>query len=268
VNRAETLAAVLAEHTQKHGIRDMRVHCWCGWASGEREGMPAHRAHVAAALDAAIAAQEGERGTADENARRDTTTCAEHRQRPGEAHEWRRGRRGHTRVVLCDGGSVSPVVLDLSDRYFDGQTLPDALKDYDHVHSTTGICVKNDGPLCAQEGDQGCEHKYPEPRRIGPPHPPTPRLCLRCGQPERAAQEGDQGEAVEAIRRAQDHEVCTDACPGHGWEPDECPTCSWPSRETVGMVCQTCGTDYSARDDPAGLVVSEDGSLRHAGSDQ
>jgi hypothetical protein len=24
-----------------------------------------------------------------------------------------------------------------------------------------------------------------------------------------------------------------------------CPTCSWPSRETVGMVCQTCGTDYS-----------------------
>jgi hypothetical protein len=24
-----------------------------------------------------------------------------------------------------------------------------------------------------------------------------------------------------------------------------CPTCSWPSRHTVGMVCQTCGTDYS-----------------------
>jgi hypothetical protein len=23
-----------------------------------------------------------------------------------------------------------------------------------------------------------------------------------------------------------------------------CPTCSWPSRETVGMVCQTCGKDY------------------------
>lgn len=23
-----------------------------------------------------------------------------------------------------------------------------------------------------------------------------------------------------------------------------CPTCSWPSRETVGMVCQSCGTDY------------------------
>lgn len=26
--------------------------------------------------------------------------------------------------------------------------------------------------------------------------------------------------------------------------PDGCPTCSGPIRETVGMVCQTCGTDY------------------------
>lgn len=25
-----------------------------------------------------------------------------------------------------------------------------------------------------------------------------------------------------------------------------CPTCSGPVRETVGMICQTCGTDYSA----------------------
>lgn len=28
--------------------------------------------------------------------------------------------------------------------------------------------------------------------------------------------------------------------------PDGCPTCSQPSRETVGLVCQTCGTDYGA----------------------
>jgi hypothetical protein len=27
-----------------------------------------------------------------------------------------------------------------------------------------------------------------------------------------------------------------------------CPTCSGPVRETVGMVCQSCGTDYAARD--------------------
>lgn len=27
-----------------------------------------------------------------------------------------------------------------------------------------------------------------------------------------------------------------------------CPTCSGPSRETVGMVCQTCGTDYGKAD--------------------
>jgi hypothetical protein len=25
-----------------------------------------------------------------------------------------------------------------------------------------------------------------------------------------------------------------------------CPTCSWPQRSTVGMVCQTCGRDYGA----------------------
>lgn len=27
-----------------------------------------------------------------------------------------------------------------------------------------------------------------------------------------------------------------------------CPTCSGPVRETVGMVCQTCGTDYAGGD--------------------
>ena len=30
-----------------------------------------------------------------------------------------------------------------------------------------------------------------------------------------------------------------------------CPTCSGPTRETVGMVCQTCGTDYN----PKGRLV-------------
>ena len=33
-----------------------------------------------------------------------------------------------------------------------------------------------------------------------------------------------------------------------------CPTCSGPSRETVGMVCQTCGTDYGPPDDPVAFV--------------
>ena len=28
-----------------------------------------------------------------------------------------------------------------------------------------------------------------------------------------------------------------------------CPTCSGPIRETVGLVCQTCGTDYGADDE-------------------
>lgn len=29
-----------------------------------------------------------------------------------------------------------------------------------------------------------------------------------------------------------------------------CPTCMGPQRETVGMVCQTCGTDYAPEDAP------------------
>lgn len=32
-------------------------------------------------------------------------------------------------------------------------------------------------------------------------------------------------------------------------EQRPCPTCSGPTRETVGMICQTCGTDYAP--DPA-----------------
>lgn len=38
----------------------------------------------------------------------------------------------------------------------------------------------------------------------------------------------------------------------------DCPTCSGPSRETVGLVCQTCGTDYgranTGREESAKLV--------------
>ena len=47
----ETMTDVLAAHQQKVGVRDMRSHCWCGWA-----GEPTVRAfieHQAAALSAA-----------------------------------------------------------------------------------------------------------------------------------------------------------------------------------------------------------------------
>jgi hypothetical protein len=48
-----------------------------------------------------------------------------------------------------------------------------------------------------------------------------------------------------------------------------CPTCSGPSRETVGMVCQTCGTDYGAAEpnvlQKAGLAMAGvHGTARHA----
>lgn len=32
-------------------------------------------------------------------------------------------------------------------------------------------------------------------------------------------------------------------------EEPPCPTCTGPLRETVGMVCQTCGTDYGTQED-------------------
>ncbi|GAA0494694.1 hypothetical protein Ade02nite_19890 [Paractinoplanes deccanensis] len=40
-----------------------------------------------------------------------------------------------------------------------------------------------------------------------------------------------------------------------------CPTCSGPSRETVGMVCQTCGTDYAA--DESGFARLQPGADLH-----
>ena len=30
----------------------------------------------------------------------------------------------------------------------------------------------------------------------------------------------------------------------------DCPTCTWPRRETSGLVCQTCGWDYANGEKP------------------
>ncbi|NMF27937.1 hypothetical protein [Cellulosimicrobium aquatile] len=46
--------------------------------------------------------------------------------------------------------------------------------------------------------------------------------------------------------------------------PQECPTCSWPRRETVNMVCQTCGTDYAAPPTPEQTAPAELAELRAA----
>lgn len=50
------------------------------------------------------------------------------------------------------------------------------------------------------------------------------------------------------------------------WEPAErpaCPTCTGPIRETVGMVCPTCGTDYAPVEQPDPLA--DDPVGRHLG---
>lgn len=60
---AETIAAVLAAHTHKTGIRDGRTHCSCGWSGEKFEfGRTLHRRHqaemVAAALEPVIRERE------------------------------------------------------------------------------------------------------------------------------------------------------------------------------------------------------------------
>ncbi|MBN0039369.1 hypothetical protein JN535_04165 [Cellulosimicrobium cellulans] len=49
--------------------------------------------------------------------------------------------------------------------------------------------------------------------------------------------------------------------------PKECPTCSGPRRETVNMVCQTCGTDYAAPPTPEQTAPAELAELRQALAD-
>jgi hypothetical protein len=39
------------------------------------------------------------------------------------------------------------------------------------------------------------------------------------------------------------------------WYGRKCPACTGPQRETVGMVCQTCGTDYAPSDLDTGVKM-------------
>ena len=46
----ERVAEALDLHTVLTGVRDLRKHCTCGWTSEERQGLTAHRAHLADAV--------------------------------------------------------------------------------------------------------------------------------------------------------------------------------------------------------------------------
>lgn len=64
--------------------------------------------------------------------------------------------------------------------------------------------------------------------------------CLyRIESPDGAPEFETPTKAAAAAR-----ELGWDCTNGRHYCPNCCPTCSWPTRETVGMVCQTCGTDY------------------------
>jgi hypothetical protein len=46
INRGE-LIDVLRTHGQRRGIRDMRIHCLCGWRSTTPNGLGEHLGHQA-----------------------------------------------------------------------------------------------------------------------------------------------------------------------------------------------------------------------------
>lgn len=96
--------------------------------------------------------------------------------------------------------------------------------------------------------------------------------CVRCQTEECDASElcgcclnAEVERLTTAIQRVRELHHAYDAmdqrrrcgCCGHPWpcltaqalNGDKCPTCEGPIRETVGLVCQTCGTDYGAQGD-------------------
>ena len=49
---------------------------------------------------------------------------------------------------------------------------------------------------------------------------------------------------------------------------NDCPTCTWPNRETVDMVCQTCGTDYGEAFGPIAHVIPVGDLVEHDANDE
>jgi hypothetical protein len=56
----ERLAAELAKHERVQGIRDLSIHCSCGWIGEPRQGIHVHRSHVAEVIAEAAEARVGE----------------------------------------------------------------------------------------------------------------------------------------------------------------------------------------------------------------
>lgn len=55
---SEKITAVLNAHQKERGHRDLRVHCTCGWSSGELPTYLQYSTHVAAALEPVIQERE------------------------------------------------------------------------------------------------------------------------------------------------------------------------------------------------------------------
>jgi hypothetical protein len=77
----ERVAAVLTEHTPRHGIRDGRLHCWCGWTGEHGEGMSNHLAQVLLAPGGVVAGMVAE-------VERKSFKAGRHRQLQASADAW------------------------------------------------------------------------------------------------------------------------------------------------------------------------------------
>lgn len=53
-NLREQIVETLSAHALITGVRDLRKHCNCGWVSEERQGLRAHRQHLADAVLAVL----------------------------------------------------------------------------------------------------------------------------------------------------------------------------------------------------------------------
>lgn len=111
-----------------------------------------------------------------------------------------------------------------------------SVEDWDLVGSDLGTVRPEDlrAVLAVADGHWSKELNIePEPE----PHVYLSTGCLHGDHDYCAAMTGYQGE-----KRSSQCKFCDARCV---CDCHSCPTCSGPVRSTVGMVCQTCGTDYA-----------------------
>jgi hypothetical protein len=168
---------------------------------------------------------------------------------------------------IRDAADHSGVAGERSDSQIDSENAPTQVPvpdpvDPSAVNLAGGMVVSNEGQTVAARlrrasaGRLECAASYPEgrEREILEAEATVLRLAAQVAS-------GDLGPMLGwmpswrwtdemtrwALRRRPDEPQLCAICGDDIWPGDchSCPTCSGPVRETVGMICQTCGTDYA-----------------------